>query len=359
MYRIVEDKQNLLTTIPKFSIMSLMKKLTGENGGQPSRPLAGEKAENMSRIPIIMDVDTGVDDAIAICFALAREDRLNVLGFTTVAGNVGLDRTLPNTLKVVDFLGKKVPVAKGAPKSMFAEKENESEASVHGTDGLGGAEIPAATSKPHNLSAVEFIAETLRNATEKVTLVPTGPLTNIAIFLMAYPELHEKIERIVLMGGAALGGNMTPTSEFNIGVDPEAAHIVFKSGIDIVMLGLDVTHKALTYADEVEAIKGIGNKASKFVTDALDFYFKHETKGAQLEGCPIHDACTIAYLIDPTIFTVYDSHVTVDIDGQYTRGCTVVDLNCKYHEKSNAKVVMDVDRDKFAKLLYESLTKLN
>lgn len=313
----------------------------------------------MSRIPIIMDVDTGVDDAIAICFALSRNDRLNVLGFTTVAGNVGLDRTLPNTLKVVDFLGKKVPVAKGAPKSLFSEKIGEIEASVHGTDGLGGAKIPDAVSKPSELSAVEFIAKTLKESDEKVTLVPTGPLTNIAIFLMAYPELHEKIERIVLMGGAALGGNMTPTSEFNIGVDPEAAHIVFKSGVDIVMLGLDVTHKALTYANEVEDIKKIGNNAGKFIGDALGFYFEHETKGAGLEGCPIHDACTIAYLLEPDIFTEHHCHVTVDIDGQYTRGCTVTDLHNVTKRTPNAHVVMDVDRDRFAKLLYDSISKLN
>lgn len=305
-----------------------------------------------------MDVDTGVDDAIAICFALSRDDRLNMLGITTVAGNVGLDKTLPNTLKVVDFLGKQVPVAKGASKALFTEKENETAAFVHGTDGLGGAAIPEATSKPSELSAVEFIADCLRKSEEKVTLVPTGPLTNIAIFLMAYPELHEKIERIVLMGGAALGGNKTPTSEFNIAIDPEAAHIVFKSGVDIVMLGLDVTHKALTFEDEVQAMKQLNTKASKFITDALDFYFSHETKGAKLPGCPIHDACTIAYLLQPEIFTEYHCHVVVDIDGQYTRGCTVTDLHNVTGRTPNAYVVMDVDREKFAQLMYDSIKRL-
>ena len=224
----------------------------------------------MKKIPVIIDVDTGIDDAVALILAMQAKE-LDIKGITTVAGNQTIEKTTRNTLDVVEYFGRGViPVAQGYGKPVV--REQITAAYAHGESGLGSAVLPKANKKAEDLDAVSFIRKTLEESEEKITLVPTGPLTNIAILLLCYPHLKEKIEKIVLMGGGAYTGNSNAVAEFNILADPEAANIVFASGVQIVMCGLDVTLKAIIREKEINQLKGIGNKAGDFAAEAFSFY---------------------------------------------------------------------------------------
>lgn len=308
----------------------------------------------MKKIPVIMDCDPGHDDAIGIILACAS-DKLDVKGITTVGGNQTIEKTTNNALRVLRFIDKDIPVARGA--NMPIRRELEIAPSVHGDSGLDGPVLPEPIKEPLDISAVELMAQILEESHEKVTLVPTGPLTNIAIFLLAYPHLKSKIERISLMGGAAIGGNWTAAAEFNILVDPEAADIVFKSGIPITMAGLDVTHRAKVYPEDIARIKAQGGKVAIMVGELLEFFIRFHRDICGWDFAPLHDPCAVAWLINPDMFTSKKLHVMIDTDGEHTTGCTVTDF---YGSTTpNVDVLLDVDRYQFVDMLVEAVNKYN
>ncbi|WP_039046301.1 pyrimidine-specific ribonucleoside hydrolase RihA [Plesiomonas shigelloides] len=305
-------------------------------------------------LPIIIDCDPGHDDAIALILALASP-KLNVLAVTTSAGNQTPDKTLRNALRILTLLGRHdIPVAGGAPKPLLREliiADN-----VHGESGLDGPALPEPGFAPQALTAVELMAKTLRASTEPVTLVPTGPLTNIALLLSAHPELKAKIARIVLMGGSAGPGNWTPAAEFNIYVDPEAAEMVFSAGVPITMCGLDVTHAAQVMDEDIERIRAITNPIARTVAELLDFFMiYHRDPKWGFVGAPLHDPCTIAWLLRPELFEGIECHVSVETQGQYTVGMTVVDRYRLSPHEPNATVLLGVERQGFIDLLVEQL----
>ncbi|MGL5119698.1 MAG: pyrimidine-specific ribonucleoside hydrolase RihA [Plesiomonas shigelloides] len=305
-------------------------------------------------LPIIIDCDPGHDDAIALILALASP-KLNVMAVTTSAGNQTPDKTLRNALRILTLLGRHdIPVAGGAPKPLLREliiADN-----VHGESGLDGPALPEPGFAPQALTAVELMAKTLRASTEPVTLVPTGPLTNIALLLSAHPELKAKIARIVLMGGSAGPGNWTPAAEFNIYVDPEAAEMVFGAGVPITMCGLDVTHAAQVMDEDIERIRTITNPIARTVAELLDFFMiYHRDPKWGFIGAPLHDPCTIAWLLRPELFTGIECHVSVETQGQYTVGMTVVDRYRLSPHEPNATVLLGVERQGFIDLLVEQL----
>ncbi|TCL65894.1 pyrimidine-specific ribonucleoside hydrolase [Hydrogenispora ethanolica] len=303
------------------------------------------------RKPVILDCDPGHDDAIALLLAFAS-DKLDVKAVTVLAGNQTVEKTLHNALKVLSFAGITVEVAKGAAKPLMRQLQIAPE--VHGDSGLDGPVFPPPTLHPSPDSAVDLIARVLRNSDQKVTLIPTGALTNIALTLLAHPELKEKIERISLMGGACFTGNWTPAAEFNILVDPEAARLVFDSGIPITMCGLDVTHRALIYRDEIERIRRIGKKVPTMVAELLDYFFIFHRKMG-FSGCPLHDPCAVGYVIDPSLITTKACHVDIETKGEHTLGTTVVDYYDVWKKPKNAEVALGIDRERFIELLIQSV----
>ncbi len=307
----------------------------------------------MSKIPVIIDVDTGIDDAMALVLAL-QSDKLDIRGITTVAGNQTIEKTTRNTLDVVEYFGRsEIPVAMGAKQPLV--RPQIIAAYAHGESGLGTAVLPKAEKQAEELDAIDFIRTELEKSNEKITLVPTGPLTNIAILLKAYPHIKEKIEKIVLMGGGAFQGNSNATAEFNIYADPEAASIVFNSGIKLVMCGLDVTMKAIVTPDDINTIKAIGTKASDFIAEAFEFYMAMYKKNANFTGCAVHDAVTITYLIAPELIKTRQGIARVDIDGKDSYAATICDFRpWRDTEKDNALVGVDIDREAFVQLLLDA-----
>lgn len=304
--------------------------------------------------PIILDCDPGHDDAIAIVLALASPE-LEVKAITSSAGNQTPEKTLRNVLRMLTLLKRQdIPVAGGAVKPLMREliiADN-----VHGESGLDGPALPEPSFAPQNFTAVELMAKTLRESPDPVTIVATGPQTNVALLLNSHPELHAKINRIVIMGGAVSLGNWTPAAEFNIYVDPEAAEIVFQSGLPIVMAGLDVTHRAQIMSEDIERFRHLSNPVADVVADLLDFFMEyHKQEKWGFQGAPLHDPCTIAWLIKPEIFTCVDRWVGVETQGKYTQGMTVVDYYSLTANQPNTTVMMDVDRQAFVDLLVERI----
>ena len=303
------------------------------------------------RKPIIMDCDPGHDDAIALLLAFAS-DKLDVRCVTVSAGNQTIEKTLYNTKRILTLAGVEVPVAKGTGRPLFRDLIIAPE--VHGESGLDGPDLPEPSFDELPVSAVELMRKTITDSDEPVTIVATGPLTNVAALLMVYPELKEKISGISLMGGAAIGGNWTSGAEFNILVDPEAADIVFSSGLPILMAGLDVTHKALIFPKDVEVIRSMKGEVSQVVAGWLDFFYKfHEAD--DFVGSPLHDPCAVAYLIKPELFTTVDCFVEIETKGRYTLGKTVADIHNFTDKPVNAAVCMDIDREGFLDLLIDML----
>ncbi|WP_108652949.1 pyrimidine-specific ribonucleoside hydrolase RihA [Dongshaea marina] len=312
----------------------------------------------MSR-PIIIDCDPGHDDAINLILAFASPE-LSTLAVTTSAGNQTQPKTLNNALRILTLLKRTdIPVASGASKPLLRDLIIAD--SVHGESGLDGPILPEPGFDPEPLHAVELMAQKICNSREPVTLVPTGPLTNIALLLATYPELQTNIERIVLMGGAGAAlGNWTPAAEFNIYVDPEAAKAVFESGIPITMCGLDVTHRAQIHEHEISMIREIGNPVARIVADLLDYFcIYHKDPKWGFDGAPLHDPCTIAWLLAPEIFTTQECWVGVETTGELTRGMTVVDYYNLTANPANCELVVDVDRLQFVNLLLERLKFYN
>ena len=305
-------------------------------------------------LPVIIDCDPGHDDAIALVLALASPE-LDVKAVTSSAGNQTPDKTLRNVLRMLTLLKRPdIPVAGGALKPLMREliiADN-----VHGESGLDGPALPEPGFAAQSCTAVELMANILRDSVEPVMIVATGPQTNVALLLNSHPELHAKIERIVIMGGAMVLGNWQPAVEFNIYVDPEAAEIVFQSGLPVVMAGLDVTHKAQIHVEDIERFRRIGNPISTIVAELLDFFLEyHKDEKWGFVGAPLHDPCTIAWLLKPEMFTTVERWVGVETQGKYTQGMTVVDFYNLTGKQPNATVMLDVDRQAFVDLLAERL----
>src|SRR5438876_165673 len=271
--------------------------------------------------PIILDCDPGHDDAIALLLALASPE-LELVGVTTVSGNQTLEKTTANALRVLEFVGRAgVPVHAGADRPLVRERFVA--AYVHGETGLDGPDLPPPETDVKPQHAVAFIADQVRARDGKLTLVPTGPLTNVGLLLALEPDARP--ERIVLMGGAIGEGNRTPAAEFNIWADPEAARRVFASGIDVTMIGLDVTHRALLTDAHTERLRAAGH-TGRLVAELRDFYARfHRERYPELGGSPMHDPVTIAHLLRPGLVEVRDAVVDVDCSWGEARGRTDVD----------------------------------
>jgi inosine-uridine nucleoside N-ribohydrolase len=304
---------------------------------------------------IIVDCDPGHDDAIALLLALASPE-VNLLGVTTVAGNQTLDKTTANAIRVLDHVGRAdVPVAAGAARPLVRELRVAAE--VHGETGLDGPDLPPPARPPADAHAIDWIAATVRDHPRPVTLVPTGPLTNVALFIARYPELVGRLERIVLMGGAFGEGNVTPAAEFNIWVDPEAADRVFRSGADLTMVGLDVTHRALMrpgHADQLRA----GGRAGRLVADLFAFYSRFHTRDYGWDGSPVHDALALAHVIDGTLLTTIHRGVIIDTGPELSCGRTHVDLRGRAGWAPNCHVAVEVDGERFLEMLVTRLGAL-
>jgi len=307
---------------------------------------------------IIIDTDPGQDDAIAILLALASPE-LEVLGITAVAGNVPLALTEKNARKICELAGRsETKVFAGAARPLVRHLVTAEY--VHGKTGLDGPDLPEPTMQLQQQHAVDFIVETLmREESGTVTLCPLGPLTNIALALIREPKIASRIEEIVFMGGGFFeGGNVTPTAEFNIYVDPHAAEVVLKSGVPIVIMPLDVTHKALTTRARVDAFRKLGTKVGDAAVALLEFFERFDEEKYGTDGGPLHDPCVIAYLLKPELFKGRTVNVEVEIGSELTMGMTVVDWWGVTNREKNATVMRDIDSDGFFALLVERLGKL-
>lgn len=308
--------------------------------------------------PIIIDTDPGQDDAVAILVALAAPE-LDVVGITTVAGNVPQPLVTTNALKLCELVGRiDVRVFAGADQPL--ERELYTAEYVHGPTGIDGADLPEPVTPVAGKDAVDFIVEScLAAGDEGITLCPVGPLTNIASAIAREPTIIPNIREIVLMGGGFFqGGNTTPVAEFNIYVDPDAAAIVFRSGAPITMFPLDVTHKALVLPEDLDRIRAIGTPVGDAVAGMLDFYERHDVEKYGLPGGPLHDPCVVAYLIDPSLFSGKACRVDVETDSELTIGQTVVDWWGVTGSTPNAMVMSEVDRQGFVDLVVEHIARL-
>jgi purine nucleosidase len=303
--------------------------------------------------PIILDCDPGHDDAVAILLA-AGHDAIDLRAITTVAGNGTLERTTINARRIGALAGLEgVPVAAGAAGP--ARGELVTAPDVHGETGLDGYDLPPGELPLDPRRAVELIADVLLESGEPVTLVPTGPLTNIAALLAERPDVRGRIREIVLMGGSTGRGNRTPAAEFNIYVDPEAAAAVFESGLPVTMIGLNLTHQATATPDVVERIRGLGTPASEAVGAWMDFFGSRYERIFGAFAPPVHDPCTVALLIDPDVMTTVETFVAVETEGRWTRGATVVDLYGRLGREPNARVAMELDAPRFWDLVIGAL----
>lgn len=308
---------------------------------------------------IIIDTDPGQDDAVAILLALASPE-LEILGLTAVAGNVPLSLTTKNARKICELAGKpQTRVYAGAIRPMVRPLVTAE--AVHGQTGLNGPDLPEPQMPLQEQHAVDFLVETLmREEAGSVTLCPLGPLTNVALAMIREPRIVPRIREIVLMGGGFFeGGNVTPTAEFNIYVDPHAADVVLRSGVKIVMMPLDVTHKALTTAKRTAAFRAIGNKVGKATAEMLEFFERFDEEKYGTDGGPLHDPCVIAYLLKPELFKGRFINVMVETSSELTMGMTVADWWGVTKRPKNVTYMKDIDHDGFFALLVERLATLN
>lgn len=298
-------------------------------------------------LPFILDTDPGIDDAAAIAAALFVPE-LDLQLITTVAGNVSVEKTTRNALQLLHFWQADVPVARGASAPLLRPPRDA--AYVHGESGMEGYDFVEHQRTILEKPALLAMRDALMQAPEPMTLVAIGPLTNIALLLIQYPACKTKIRRLVIMGGSAGRGNFTPTGEFNIAIDPEAASKVFQSGLEIVMCGLDVTNKAVLAPEFLAALPTL-NRTGKM----LHALFSHYRSGSMASGLRMHDLCAIAWLVRPQLFTVKPCFVAVETQGQWTAGTTVVDIDGRYEQPANVQVALDLDVEGFRRWVAEVL----
>lgn len=303
------------------------------------------------KIPVILDGDPGHDDAIAwtLCQASGAFD---IRAVTSVCGNTTIEKTTYNARRVCTLLGIDAPIGKGRPKPLVEEVMNAP--SVHGESGLDGPALPEPTMEVSDLSACALMAKVLSESKAPVTIIATGPLTNVAALLLSHPELKKNVARISIMGGGIGFGNWTPAAEFNILVDPEAAKVVFDSGVPITMCGLDVTEKALIFPEDFQKIAEIHNPVADIVAKWLEFFYVFH-KNLGYDGAPMHDPCAVMVLLHPEIFKIQPMYVQIETGGEYCKGATVGDVRGFCGKAPNADCVLGVDREKFASYLIDAM----
>lgn len=305
---------------------------------------------------VIIDCDPGQDDAVALFLAMASPDELDVLGITTVAGNVPLDLTQRNARMMCDIAGREdMPVYAGCEKPMILDAITAEY--IHGSTGIDGVDVFEPETPLQDMHAVDFIVDTLRNAGKgTVTLVPMGPMTNIATAFERDPTILDAVDRVVSMGGAMReGGNRSPSAEFNILVDPHAADIVYRCGRPVTAMGLDVTHQVLSTRDRVARIRGVGNPVAAATADMLSFFHRYDTKKYGSEGAPLHDPCTVAWLLRPDLFVTRACNLSVETGSELTLGHTAVDFWHVTDRPHNVDWTYEVDAAGFYDLLVEKL----
>lgn len=306
----------------------------------------------MEKTKIILDCDPGHDDAVAILMAGAHP-KIDLLGITTVAGNQTIEKTTLNALNVTEYLGLDVPIYRGMEGPIVRKTQSIAD-DIHGESGLDGQIFERHGKKIEDIHAIDFIIETVISE-NSVTLVPIGPMSNIAMAMRREPKIIKKIENIVFMGGAYQLGNVTPAAEFNIYADAEAAYVVFNSGVPLVMMGLDVTRQALCYPSIVERMEKIGGKASKLFTDLMRFFCKTQKETFGWEGGPLHDPTCIAYLIDKTCIETKDMYSEVEIRSESCYGRTLCDYFGVTGKNPNSKVSVKLDVERFWDIVEECI----
>jgi len=306
-------------------------------------------------IPVILDCDPGHDDAMAILLAAAHP-ALELLGITTVSGNGSLDKVTYNAQRICTLAGINPPIARGANDPLIGKAS--AAPTIHGASALDGAALPEPAYDVSDLTAVELIASLVQNCDRPVTLIPTGPMTNIAAFLLAHPELHSKIGKISFMGGSVTRGNWTPYAEFNIWADPEAADVVLTSGLPIVMSGLNITHTALATPEILARINALGSTLATTCVDLLEFFAHTYRDVFGMPDPPLHDPIAVACVIDPDIITTQFLPVAIELQGEHTRGATVVDMHGVTVHEPNVHVAMDLNVDRFWDMIVDSVRDL-
>lgn len=306
----------------------------------------------MNKRPVIIDCDPGIDDAIALLLAF-RAPELDVRAVTPVAGNVGLANTRRNALRVAALAGVEVPVCPGADRPMFGTPVTADE--FHGADGMMGFPLPDPAYPAREERAWDALYREAAACEGGLDVIATGPLTNLGIAFSKYGDLPGRLHRIVLMGGAASYGNTTPAAEFNILADPEAAEIVFRSGVPIHMCGLDVTHRAYLDAGEIAALAAQGTPQAEFAAQVMESAVQWHWTTFGVPGAPMHDACAMMYTLEPDLFTSAHCWVGVECQGRITRGKTVTDLYSDAKREASTELVTDVDREKFVRSLQTRL----
>ena len=315
----------------------------------------------MSKIPVLIDCDTGIDDMISFVLTLSS-DQLDILGITTVAGNVNLKLTTFNTYNGIRFMGRsEIPIAAGAAKPIIRPYHDAS--AIHGNSGVGSFVFPDAREpETEACGAVEFLYRKLMQAKEKITILALGPLTNIAELFAAHPDCRAKVERVIFMGGSIASGNPTPVATFNVWVDPEAAKMVLRDGVPFYMCPLDTTREAYLTAEDRAKIKKIGNPVSDMVDEMLGTYTSRENAevnaASRFKGVCVHDLCTAAFLTNPELFETVKYYADVETRGELTTGFTMIDhennLNLSEEEK-NIYYICHVNREGFLKVFFDAL----
>jgi len=308
----------------------------------------------MAAKPIIIDCDPGADDAIALLLAFAAPERLNILGVTTVAGNVPLSLTQRNARQICELAGRSdVPVYAGCPRPLLRPLTTAE--AVHGQTGLDGICLADPQMPLQEIHAVDFLIDTLMRSPEPVTLATLGPLTNLAVALVKQPQIGDRLHDVAIMGGAITQGNVTPSAEFNFYVDPHAAQIVFTAGIPLTLISLDVTHQAIATPSRLAAIRALNSPVSVATIGLLEHYGVYDMTRYGMVGPPLHDPCVIAYLLYPELFSSRPAFVRVETTSELTMGRTVVDLWQATAQPHNATVVTAIDAEGFFDQLTRSL----
>jgi inosine-uridine nucleoside N-ribohydrolase len=307
-------------------------------------------------IPVLLDCDPGHDDAVALWLAAANP-AIDLLGITTVAGNQTLPKTTLNARRVCTAAGiTSVPIAAGRAQPLHGRLRVARH--IHGETGLDGPAFGEPTVQVSPVGAVDLMRRVIVEASRPVTLVATGPLTNVAALLLAHPEVAERLHEIVVMGGSTARGNVTPYAEFNVYVDPEAASIVLGSGLPVTLCGLNVTHQARATGDVLDRIAALGTPLARICVELLTFFSASYRRAFGFDAPPLHDPVAVARVIDPTIVTTVEANVTVELAGTYTRGATVIDLHGVTGRPPNARVAVDLDVDRFWELIVTAIAAL-
>lgn len=309
-----------------------------------------------SPLPLILDCDPGIDDFIAILMILAAPEKFNLLGLTVSGGNVPVHLTARNALKACELAGRRdVKVYMGCPQPMTRSLVVEE--GVHGTEGLKYVDLPQPTMPLQSMHAVDFLIEAILSSPQRVTLATTGPLTNVAVAIVREPRILENIEEIVTMGGSMLLGNITPAAEYNFYADPEAAHILFTSGKKIKVVGIDVTHQALTTLEWIQTLEKRGTPVTAAVAAMVQGIHEYDTQYFETTGGALHDPCVIAYLCNPSLFKGKEVHVEIDTSDGMGRGRSIVDWWEKRNLPPNAHVFNEFNALGFFDLLTELLSR--